>query len=108
MSDDDLSLRKGRRRDLLRDFYGSLDQTVDPLDSPHFDVSSYTSNVLKSEGVVELLNTDNSLVAGIFVIEHKVTRVDIRRLDSSMKTLVYENYNKFIHATETVRQVSTR
>lgn len=24
---------------------------------------------------------------------------DIRRLDGSMQTLVYENYNKFIHAT---------
>lgn len=30
---------------------------------------------------------------------------DIRQLDSGMKTLVYENYNKFISATDTIRQM---
>lgn len=29
----------------------------------------------------------------------------IRSLDSSMQTLVYENYNKFIGATDTIRKV---
>jgi Vps51/Vps67 len=27
----------------------------------------------------------------------------VQRLDSDMQTLVYENYNKFIAATETIR-----
>ena len=30
---------------------------------------------------------------------------DIRSLDSDMQTLVYENYNKFISATDTIRKV---
>lgn len=30
---------------------------------------------------------------------------EIRSLDSDMQTLVYENYNKFISATETIREV---
>ena len=29
----------------------------------------------------------------------------IRSLDSDMQTLVYENYNKFISATDTIRKV---
>ncbi len=30
---------------------------------------------------------------------------EIQSLDSEMQTLVYENYNKFISATETIRKV---
>jgi hypothetical protein len=29
----------------------------------------------------------------------------IRSLDGEMQTLVYENYNKFINATDTIRKV---
>lgn len=32
--------------------------------------------------------------------------VEIRSLDSEMQTLVYENYNKFISATDTIRKVT--
>lgn len=32
---------------------------------------------------------------------------EIRSLDSDMQTLVYENYNKFISATDTIRKVWT-
>jgi len=30
---------------------------------------------------------------------------EIRTLDSEMQTLVYENYNKFISATDTIKKV---
>lgn len=33
---------------------------------------------------------------------------EIRSLDSEMQTLVYENYNKFISATDTIRKVQCR
>ena len=36
--------------------------------------------------------------------EQKMVK-DIRGLDSDMQTLVYENYNKFISATDTIRKV---
>lgn len=32
--------------------------------------------------------------------------IEIRSLDSEMQTLVYENYNKFISATDTIRKVN--
>ena len=34
-----------------------------------------------------------------------ISCLEINQLDSDMKTLVYENYNKFISATDTIRQV---
>lgn len=37
--------------------------------------------------------------------EHLIYR-QIQSLDSEMQTLVYENYNKFISATDTIRKVS--
>lgn len=37
--------------------------------------------------------------------EHQIYR-QIQSLDSEMQTLVYENYNKFISATDTIRKVS--
>ena len=33
-------------------------------------------------------------------------RRQIQRLDNEMQTLVYENYNKFINATQTVKKAS--
>ena len=39
-------------------------------------------------------------------MEHEQAMMkDIRSLDSDMQTLVYENYNKFISATDTIRKV---
>ena len=37
------------------------------------------------------------------MIEHRSTAKEIKNLDSDMQSLVYENYNKFIHATDTIR-----
>ncbi|CAG8771609.1 19004_t:CDS:2, partial [Racocetra fulgida] len=33
--------------------------------------------------------------------------IEIRQLDGDMKTLVYENYNKFISATDTIRKMKS-
>lgn len=38
-------------------------------------------------------------------IEQKLYK-QIQSLDNEMQTLVYENYNKFISATETIRKVN--
>lgn len=36
-----------------------------------------------------------------------VLQQQTKELDSSMQQLVYENYNKFIHATNTIREMRT-
>ena len=42
----------------------------------------------------------------LLVIKEFSFFVEIRSLDSEMQTLVYENYNKFISATDTIRKVT--
>jgi vacuolar protein sorting-associated protein 51 len=37
-------------------------------------------------------------------IENEIVK-EVRSLDSEMQTLVYENYNKFISATDTIRKM---
>lgn len=49
--------------------------------------------VLQERSLVELMDQEQGMVK------------DIRSLDSDMQTLVYENYNKFISATDTIRKV---
>lgn len=46
-----------------------------------------------------------------FEVEETLTlinlfHVEMREIDGDMKTLVYENYSKFISATDTIRKVS--
>jgi hypothetical protein len=95
--------RARRAARLLKDFYGSAnskdpgatsEKSID-LDSQSFDTSLYFQNVLKTNSLSDLIRTDNGMVS------------EIKKLDSDMKTLVYENYNKFISATETIRKVDT-
>ncbi len=87
-----------RRRLILHNFYGTESNSgakSDPtnIDDPSFDVEAYFETLLKSQGVKKLLESDETMLR------------DIKKLDSGMKTLVYENYNKFISATDTIRDM---
>mmetsp|Transcript_3887 Transcript_3887/g.5440 ORF Transcript_3887/g.5440 Transcript_3887/m.5440 type:complete len:801 (+) Transcript_3887:2067-4469(+) len=98
--------RAGRRKilSLLREHYGINEEAEnqnastknrDPLDidGPSFEADKYFQKLLKENSLNQLIQTDNQL------------QTDIKKLDSDMKTLVYENYNKFISATETIRKM---
>lgn len=54
--------------------------------------------------ISKLLKTSD--IAGLMENEQNLHK-DIKELDSEMQTLVYENYNKFINATETIREMSS-
>ncbi|KAI7834025.1 hypothetical protein BX661DRAFT_176492 [Kickxella alabastrina] len=60
------------------------------LDSAHFDSKKYTKQLLLTSGTQSLLQSSTTLVSSI------------RQIDNDMKTMVYENYSKFISATETI------
>ncbi|KAJ2788094.1 hypothetical protein GGI15_000115 [Coemansia interrupta] len=64
------------------------------LDSSNFDSKKYLKRMLVEEGVAGLLSADNELVTSV------------RQIDGDMKTMVYENYSKFISATETIGKMS--
>lgn len=101
--DGEMMMRR-RRRVILQNFYGAAEAeqekqvaAPDPASIDHgaFDPDRYFERLLRSQGVRRLLKTDQSMLR------------DIKKLDSDMKTLVYENYNKFISATDTIRDMKT-
>ena len=63
------------------------------LDSVHFNASNHTERYVLQSSVHPLLETEESLAC------------QVRTLDSSMQTLVYENYSRFIEATDAVRNI---
>lgn len=50
----------------------------------------------------------SALPLGELVTKEKKLGSQIKSLDSEMQTLVYENYNKFISATDTIRKMKSQ
>eukprot|EP01132_Coremiostelium_polycephalum_P008400 gene8400-10316_t len=91
-----------RVRNLLKTYYGAAiggDATVsdDPLniDGPGFKLDQYFDNIVKTSTLQQLIAKDSEMVT------------EIRTLDGDMKTLVYNNYTKFINATDIIKKMKT-
>ena len=63
------------------------------INSPDFDADMYVSRLVSEASLAQLMAQEGEIVK------------QIQGLDSDMQTLVYENYNKFIAATETIRKM---
>ena len=94
--------KPGRRRArcLLTSYYGA-EAGVALADDMNVDVSGFNANryvasLLQYKSLEELVQRGNSMVS------------EIKSLDSDMQMLVYENYNKFISATDTIRAMKHR
>ncbi|KAA3679249.1 vacuolar protein sorting-associated protein 51 [Paragonimus westermani] len=61
------------------------------IDGPTFHAQSYMDKHLREKDLSDLM------------LEEKVLTEQIRTLDSEMQTLMYDNYSKFISATDTIR-----
>jgi len=83
--------RKRRTKRALPVLNGNGDEN--DLDSVHFDAYKHTERYVLNSSVHPLLETEESLAC------------QVRTLDSSMQTLVYENYSRFIEATDAVRNI---
>ncbi|XP_053214066.1 vacuolar protein sorting-associated protein 51 homolog isoform X2 [Panonychus citri] len=64
------------------------------VNSPDFNADLYLSKLLKECNISQLMDKED------------VLRRQIQSLDNEMQTLVYENYNKFINATQTIKKMS--
>lgn len=64
------------------------------IDGSSFNARAYLEKHLKEKDLSDLM------------LEEKVLTEQIRSLDSEMQTLMYDNYSKFISATDTIRLVS--
>lgn len=74
---------------------GSPTAGSDNIDTPHFNSDRFVKNLLTTKPMETLIKIDNDMVH------------EIKALDSDMQMLVYENYNKFIGATETIKRMKT-
>uniref|UniRef100_A0A7S3LP82 Vacuolar protein sorting-associated protein 51 homolog n=1 Tax=Aplanochytrium stocchinoi TaxID=215587 RepID=A0A7S3LP82_9STRA len=63
------------------------------LNSETFDSETYTQELLMNAPLSQLLEEDDRMVH------------EIRSLDADMQLLVYDNYSKFIGATDTIRKM---
>ncbi|KNC31837.1 putative vacuolar protein sorting-associated protein 51 [Lucilia cuprina] len=63
------------------------------MDSTTFDAEKYLERLLKDCTLKQIMDTEAAVVK------------DTQTLHSDMQTLVYENYNKFISATDTIRKM---
>ncbi|KAJ3117038.1 Vacuolar protein sorting-associated protein 51 [Phlyctochytrium bullatum] len=71
---------------------------ADPMDmdSEAFISETFINSCLYQKNLNALIRTDTELIE------------DVRRIDGQMKTLVYQNYHKFIAATDTIKQMRTK
>ena len=65
------------------------------MDSPAFNAERHITQILKTCQLEKLM------------VEHRNMAREIKNLDSDMQQLVYENYNKFISATDTIRAMKS-
>ncbi|KAH0793927.1 vacuolar protein sorting-associated protein 51 [Histomonas meleagridis] len=83
---------------LLRQHYGldqpNKEQEAKDIDSPNFDAKAFFEDKVKNDTLTQLLARENSLVT------------DIRAFDNDLQTLVYDNYSKFLGASDTVHSLS--
>lgn len=65
------------------------------MDGTSFDSDRYLQKLLKECSLKQIMDVEATIVK------------DTQTLHSDMQTLVYENYNKFISATDTIRKMKT-
>ncbi|XP_052898939.1 vacuolar protein sorting-associated protein 51 homolog isoform X2 [Anopheles moucheti] len=65
------------------------------MDGSSFDADRYLQKLLKECSLKQIMDTEAGIVR------------QTQTLHSDMQTLVYENYNKFISATDTIRKMKT-
>ncbi|XP_047971945.1 vacuolar protein sorting-associated protein 51 homolog [Salvia hispanica] len=96
-----------RMRDLLSSFY-TPDQSI-PGSPPHNTVSRFATldtintTSFDADQYMNLLVQKSSLEG--LLQKHVEMAAEIKNLDTDLQMLVYENYNKFISATDTIKKM---
>ncbi|XP_037282768.2 vacuolar protein sorting 51 isoform X1 [Rhipicephalus microplus] len=92
-------LRKKNQRKMLKQFYQGSTDAADAGFNPYdingsdFNPDLYLNKLLKECTLTDLMDKEQEIYK------------QIQALDGEMQTLVYENYNKFISATDTIRKM---
>jgi hypothetical protein len=72
-------------------------QVFDPLniDSPHFKADTFVQKTLSTKPLKDVITREKQI------------NKEIKELDTQLQRLVYENYNKFITATDTIKKMKS-
>jgi SMC interacting uncharacterized protein involved in chromosome segregation len=65
------------------------------IDSAQFNSDAFFKHFIKDRSISEILEKNNE------------TYTEIRTLDTELQTLVYENYSKFISATDVIKGIKS-
>ncbi|XP_060962833.1 vacuolar protein sorting-associated protein 51 homolog [Cannabis sativa] len=93
-----------RMRDLLSSFYApdpslpsspSKQASLDAINTSSFDPDQYMNLLVQKSNLEGLLQ------------RHVEMAAEIKNLDTDLQMLVYENYNKFISATDTIKRMKS-
>nr|CAD2164343.1 unnamed protein product [Meloidogyne enterolobii] len=76
--------------------FSTSSKSILDINSSNFDPEYYVQDLLRKKGLEELVAVEQDMVN------------NVRRLDSEMQSLVYENYSKFLNATSTVKDMQNR
>ncbi|KAK0580622.1 hypothetical protein LWI29_004231 [Acer saccharum] len=107
MAADDAPLddKAKRMRDLLSSFYAPDPSTstssspkfttLDAINASSFDADQYMNLLVQRSNLEGLLQ------------RHVEMAAEIKNLDTDLQMLVYENYNKFISATDTIKRMNS-
>ncbi|XP_024019323.1 vacuolar protein sorting-associated protein 51 homolog [Morus notabilis] len=109
MEVDDVPLddKAKRMRDLLSSFYApdpsasapsfpATHASLDAINSASFDPDQYMNLLVQKSSLEGLLQ------------RHVEMAAEIKNLDTDLQMLVYENYNKFISATDTIKRMKSK
>uniref|UniRef100_A0A2P2LK89 Vacuolar protein sorting-associated protein 51 homolog n=1 Tax=Rhizophora mucronata TaxID=61149 RepID=A0A2P2LK89_RHIMU len=95
-----------RMRDLLSSFYSPDPSTVSGNSSKYASLDAINSTSFNADQYMNFLMQKSNLEG--LLQRHVEMAAEIKNLDTDLQMLVYENYNKFISATDTIKRYCFR
>ncbi|KAK7396961.1 hypothetical protein VNO78_18125 [Psophocarpus tetragonolobus] len=94
-----------RTRDLLASFYSPIPSASSNIFSKHTSPDDINSASFHPDQYMNILTRKSNLES--LLQRHVEMVAEIKNLDTDLQTLVYENYNKFISATDTIKRMKS-
>lgn len=66
------------------------------IESPQFNSQAYFKQFIKDRSLIEIIEKNNALFT------------ESKQLENDLQNVVYENYSKFIQASDTISSIKTK
>ncbi|KAH1073907.1 hypothetical protein J1N35_026235 [Gossypium stocksii] len=94
-----------RMRDLLSSFYSPDPSSTNDASSNHGSLDAIDTSSFDADQYMNLLIRKSNLEA--LLQRHVEMAAEIKNIDTDLQMLVYENYNKFISATDAIKRMKS-